>query len=1759
MLDTLGRPITYTHDAQGRLSNVEDFIGRVITLTYDADGNLVEVTSPAVTGTPNGNDFPQGKTTLYTYSSGSADPVLNHNLTAITAPKEVATAGPPRIQVGYDGQDRVVIFTIGGTNDSGVPAGGTISYTYTTLAPPMAASLNTPVGETEVVDRNGNHTVYQFNSLGNIVKVKEYTNRDVRPSEPEFYETRYEYNAEGELIRQTYPEGNLVEYVYDEANPNRFQQGNLIAEVRRADPDRGGDQAVITTTYTYELIYNHVRTETEARGNDPNYVPQNGGAWSPERYTTIHTFDYEEGCDFAAIGTRIGLTATEVQQLLADAGMCLAPLGDVNGDGITDQINGGIIRTVQPTVTLLSGSNQALVEGDMAQEIVELYTYNQFGQMLTMQDAEGNVDVHEYYPERDPNGDGVTDNPAGDPSTGGYLKQVTLDAVSDPARDSGTNPPPTNIRRVYEYDPVGNVIREVDGRGIATDYVVNTLNQVVQTVRAAAHNVFTPDPAEPLPLTDFQYLERIFYDANDNVVRRQVEDRGDTSNVSGDNAGSGTAFVDYVHAYDILDNQIQMTEEVSDTLDLVTRYRYDPNGNQVLVIQPEGNGTASVYDERDLLFQSTRGATLPPPLVLLAAGDPTDYDVRGGLPSTMTYHYDGNRNLIETVDAADTDGSPDNDSNQGGFGDRTRYLYDGFDRRTSLVDSVGNQTVTQYDPAGNVVRVSRFGPVGGASPTSDGPDVLPMPVSSGGVIQAANLVNSNLLEATESLYDELTRVFQTDRALFVNTIPTVRPPDVADGASDIGKGDLSPADTCAVPVVPDPPSGYLGCVSTRTEYDRNSRRTFTVEDDGDTYRTFYDGAGRVIKTLDPEGNTVETAYDDNDNLIEVRETDVSQVTGVPDEVFLTTNFYDSLNRLQRSVDNLGQTFDYRYDSRDNLVARADAQGPLTGDSIARRAFSGGALTVNDINDFGNVTLYFYDGINRQTRQEVILTASGEGDGVHIGATLEGIKTTTPTPDPTQGGGDGLITIRYEWDDNSLLTSLTDDNGNQTQYTYDNFNRWLTETKGICVPPALADRCDPPTTITYEYDLDDNLVRLTDENGSVTNCQFDAINRRAACAITRAPGVVGTTAVTYEYDGLSRMTRATDNNDPGNADDDSTITYAYDSLSRVIEETQRIGSLSARATSATWRAENLRARLTYPNGREIAFTFDGLDRIETIGDKVYTVYLPIVQKRAGAASSQLPAGPIAANVASRPANSATSMSAAGSIAEYTYVGSWRVLERTYANGVRLTYLDDAGTADVGYDGLRRPVQLRHLRADNSLVVGFNHTYDRMNNKLAEVKLHDPANDEEYGYDSAYRLIDFDRPDVGAIAIAPLHSDWTLDGVGNWQQVDSETREHSSFNEIIERSDGATTTILSDDNGNETDDGDYIFEWDYRNCLRTVTRKSDSALIAVYTYDAENRRTRKVVTNSGAQNGTTDFYYDGWQVVEERDGDDALVQQYVYSVYIDEPLVLDRDEDADDDAIGAGDTRLFYHQNTLYSVFALTDAADILEGYLHDAYGRQTVFEPGPNGIVDFGGNDVVTPGDVSALDNPFMFTGRRLDGETGLYYYRTRYLNTEQGRFISRDMAGVWGDETNLGNGHAYVGNNPTNASDALGLTALYQRVGCLGSLTKAWIQGKATCTSSDGCHCDGRNQPTNTDQADVILYEATTSVQAGYPKIIKVRNDACRPDCKMECNEIMFAWKIKVGAPTPWGVVGRTICGGTHTVGECADGSTYGEAEYTCD
>ena len=74
------RDILVSYNSNGFISAITDFAERVIRYEYydgtEPSGNfgdLKSVTTPVVIGTPNENDFPDGKTTTYTYSTYDAN------------------------------------------------------------------------------------------------------------------------------------------------------------------------------------------------------------------------------------------------------------------------------------------------------------------------------------------------------------------------------------------------------------------------------------------------------------------------------------------------------------------------------------------------------------------------------------------------------------------------------------------------------------------------------------------------------------------------------------------------------------------------------------------------------------------------------------------------------------------------------------------------------------------------------------------------------------------------------------------------------------------------------------------------------------------------------------------------------------------------------------------------------------------------------------------------------------------------------------------------------------------------------------------------------------------------------------------------------------------------------------------------------------------------------------------------------------------------------------------------------------------------------------------------------------------------------------------------------------------------------------------------------------------------------------------------------------------------------------------------------
>ncbi len=73
---------------------------------------------------------------------------------------------------------------------------------------------------------------------------------------------------------------------------------------------------------------------------------------------------------------------------------------------------------------------------------------------------------------------------------------------------------------------------------------------------------------------------------------------------------------------------------------------------------------------------------------------------------------------------------------------------------------------------------------------------------------------------------------------------------------------------------------------------------------------------------------------------------------------------------------------------------------------------------------------------------------------------------------------------------------------------------------------------------------------------------------------------------------------------------------------------------------------------------------------------------------------------------------------------------------------------------------------------------------------------------------------------------------------------------------------------------------------------------------------------------------------------------------------------------------------------------------------------------------------VTSDSDASVQYAFAYTGREIEIETGLYFYRARYYDPATGAFLSEDPIGFDAGDPNF---YRYVGNNPTNATDPTGL------------------------------------------------------------------------------------------------------------------------------
>jgi RHS repeat-associated protein len=323
-----------------------------------------------------------------------------------------------------------------------------------------------------------------------------------------------------------------------------------------------------------------------------------------------------------------------------------------------------------------------------------------------------------------------------------------------------------------------------------------------------------------------------------------------------------------------------------------------------------------------------------------------------------------------------------------------------------------------------------------------------------------------------------------------------------------------------------------------------------------------------------------------------------------------------------------------------------------------------------------------------------------------------------------------------------------------------------------------------------------------------------------------------------------------------------------------------------------------------------------------------------------------------------------------------------------------YGDLTGTSSVAntsytYDLAGRLQTLTHQHGGNTLA-SYGLTYDNAN-RIIQSSGTDGTQD--YSYDSTNQL-------TTATHTTQTDEAYSYDANGNRTSGGSSA---GTNNQLL--TDG-TYNYEYDGEGNRTLRTEIAtgkvteYVWDYRNRLTSVLFKDASGAVTKsiqYTYDVNDRRIGKQIDGVVTER----YVYDGSNIALVFDGAGTQTHRYLYGVGVDQVLADER-----------GGTVVWALSDNQGTVRDLVDGnGTILNHIVYDSFGR------------------VVSQSDAS-VEFRYGYTGREQDGETGLDYYRARYYDAANGRFISEDPLGFSAGDGNL---TRYVGNSPTNWVDPSGL------------------------------------------------------------------------------------------------------------------------------
>jgi len=366
-------------------------------------------------------------------------------------------------------------------------------------------------------------------------------------------------------------------------------------------------------------------------------------------------------------------------------------------------------------------------------------------------------------------------------------------------------------------------------------------------------------------------------------------------------------------------------------------------------------------------------------------------------------------------------------------------------------------------------------------------------------------------------------------------------------------------------------------------------------------------------------------------------------------------------------------------------------------------------------------------------------------------------------------------------------------------------------------------------------------------------------------------------------------------------------------------------------------------------------------------------------------------------------------------DYTYGNAGEKLLQTNANGT---------LAEYNYDDLYRLVLLANKKSNGDTISSFVYSYDNAGNRMS--KIYENGDTEIYSYDCLYQLVKVQTKDKT--------TEYEYDKVGNRMQMKVLTTNDTNItnynynndNQLISYSINETDTVSFeyDNNGNQIAKGDnndtHYYTYDFDNNMIGISAVNDTNVIS-YIYSPDGKRLKKYLNGIG-----TKYFYDNDDVTTEYDTNTTVQIHYTNNLGIDDIISAKRNSNVE-----------YYHKDALGSVVNLTsNIENINVSYRYSAFGS--------------------IESQSNSHQNEYTYTGRQIDREAGLYYYRSRYYNSEIGRFIKKDdFKGNIYKNLSL-NYYIYCFNTPSNLNDPYGFSPSIPRI-IYRTLRREAINNAADC------------------------------------------------------------------------------------------------------